>query len=88
MQLREKTEIRQDFIFTLGELHIVFVILKCIGKYVEDSALDRLFTAAGIYGKCTLSQILAGKHMKRAMEARTTMYMAIYRIYLRGFLQT
>ena len=78
MQLRGKEEIRQDFIFRLGELHIVFSMLKCIGKYIEDSGLDRLFTEAGLYGENTMSQILAGKHLKRAMEAHTTMYLALF----------
>ena len=59
-------------------------MLKCIGKYVEDSGLDRLFTEAGIYGENTLSQILAGKHLKRAMEAHhTTMYLSLFYAHLK-----
>ena len=70
MQLREKNE---EFNFRLGELHIVFAMLKCIGKYIEEGGLDRLFVEAGLYGESTLSQILNGKHMKRAMEVHLTM---------------
>ena len=88
MQLREKAEIREDFIFRLGELHVVFAMLKCIGKYIEDSGLDRLFTEAGIYGENTLSQILSGKHYKRAMEAHTTMYLALFRAFFQKFYKT
>ena len=60
-------------------------MLKCIGKYIEESGLDRLFVEAGLYGVSTLSQILNGKHMKRAMEAHLTMYLALYCVYLRAF---
>ena len=82
MQLREKVEIKQNFVFILGELHIVFAMLKCIGKYIEGSGLDSLFLETGIYGECTLSQIIGGKRMKMAMEAHTTMYLALYHGYL------
>ena len=75
----------KKFISRLGELHIVFAMLKCIGKYIEDSGLDRLFVEAGLYGQSTLSQVLNGKHMKRAMEAHLTMYLAPYCVYLRAF---
>ena len=34
MQLREKSDINEEFIFRLGELHIVFAMLNCIGKYI------------------------------------------------------
>ena len=50
MQLREKDEIKQNFVFGLGELHIVFAMLKCIGKYIEGSGLDSLFLETGICG--------------------------------------
>ena len=85
MQLQEKNGINEEFIFRLGEWHIVFAMLKCIGKYIEESGLDRLFVEAGLYGESTLSQILKGKHMKRAMEVHLIMYLALYCVYLRVF---
>ena len=75
MQMREKNDINEEFIFRLRELYIVFAMLKFIGKYIEESGLDRLFVEAGLYGESTLSQILNGKHMKRAMEAHLTIYL-------------
>ena len=59
-------------------------MLKCIGKYIEESGLDRLFVEAGLYGESTLSQILNGKHVKRAMKAHLTMYLTLC-VYLRAF---
>ena len=86
MQLQEKNDINEESIFRLGELHFVFTMLKCIGKYIEESGLDCLFVEAGLYGESTLSQILDRKHMKRAMEAHLTMYLALYCVYLRAFI--
>lgn len=83
MQLREKDYIRQNFIFRLGELHVVFAMIKVIGKYISESGIDRLFLESGIYGSTTLGQILDGKHMKRGVEAYTTMYVALFSIFIK-----
>lgn len=81
IQLREDNAIKQNFIFRLGELHIVFAMLKVLGKYIECSGLDSLFIESGVYGGTTLKQILQGKHMKRGVEAHAVMYLALYRIF-------
>ena len=65
-------------------MHIVSAMLKYIGKYIEESGLDRLFVEAGLYGESTLPQILNGKHMRRAREAHLTMYLALYCAHLRA----
>ena len=83
IQLQEKNDIN-DY-FWLRELRIVFAMLKCIEKYIEENGLDRLFVEAGLYSESSLSQILNGKRMKRAMEAHITMYLALYCVYLRAF---
>ena len=87
MQLREKNDILENFIFRLGELHIVFAMLKVLGKYIVDSGIDRLFIEAGIYGPTTLGQIIEGKHMKRGIEAYFTMYLALSSIHLKEALK-
>ena len=66
-------------------MRIVFAMLKCIEKYIEENGLDRLFVEAGLCGESSLSQILNGKRMKRAMEAHITMDLALYCVYLRAF---
>ena len=40
MQMRENEDIKKNFIFRLGELHIVFAFLKVIGKYIQGSGID------------------------------------------------
>ena len=86
MQLREKNEIAENFVFRLGELHIVFAMLKVIGKYVDCSGIDRLYIEGGIYGHTTLGQIIDGKHMKRCIEAYVTMYLALFSKFLQDAL--
>ena len=78
MQLKSKEGINSNFVFRLGELHVVFAFLKVVGKYIENSGLDQVFIESGVYGPPTLNQILQGKHMKRSIEA----YM-----FISGFIQ-
>ena len=56
MQLWSDREIHDNFVFRLGELHIVFAMLKVLGKYIDGSGLDKVFTEAGVYGETTLKQ--------------------------------
>ena len=87
MQLNSKNEICKNFVFRLGELHIIFAYLKVIGKYIENSGLDQVFLEANIYGPIALSQILKGKHMKRAPQAYMCVYLAICKRDKSSFLE-
>ena len=40
MRITDNPVIRDNFIYHLGELHIVFAMLKLLGKYVIDSGLN------------------------------------------------
>ena len=35
IQLRERNEIKNNFIFRLGELHTSFAMLKVVGKFIS-----------------------------------------------------
>ena len=87
MQLRERGDIADNFIFRLGELHIVFATLKVTGKYIMCSGIDSLFVETGIYGPSTLRPIIDGKHMKRGIEAHMTMYLSLYSVYVKEALK-
>ena len=78
MELRSKNEIKDNFIFRLGELHIAFAFLKAFGKYISYSGLDEILVDTEIYDPTTLSQIFNGKHMKWGFEA----HMILYFLYL------
>ena len=66
----------------MGELHIVFAVLKTLGKIIDGSGLDQSFIEARIYGPNTVEQIKNGKHMKRSFEGSLTLYVSLYKIYL------
>ena len=54
MQLRSRHENHEEFVFRLGERHTVFAMLKVIGKYIEESGLDKILVDSDIYRKNTL----------------------------------
>ena len=58
MQMRENPNIQNNSIFRLDELHDVFIIIKMLGKYIENSGFGKLFVETGIYGEASLSQII------------------------------
>ena len=80
-------KMKKNFIFRLGELHILFAFLKVIGKCIQGSGIDLVLIEAGIYGTTTLGEILEGKHMKRATEAHMVIYLLLCRFYLEQFFQ-
>ena len=86
MRMTDNPVIRDNFIFRLGELHIVFAMLKVLGKYIIDSDLDDIFIETGIYGPTTFGQIIEGKHMKRCLEAYFTLYLALSTILFENVL--
>ena len=50
---------RKRFLFRVGELHVVIAMCHAIGKYIDSSGLDKLFTQSGIYGHLAVNKILA-----------------------------
>ena len=87
MELRSKNEIKDDFIFRLGELHIVFAFLKVLGKYTNCSGLDQMLVDTEIYGPTTLSQILNGKHIKQGFEAHMILYLSLSNLFYNDLLK-
>ena len=82
IQLQSNLEISKQFIFRMGELHIVFATLKNLGKIIDESGLDQSFIEARIYGPNTVEKIKNGKHIKRSFEGFLTLYVSLYKIYL------
>lgn len=87
VQLRSRKDVFDGFIFRMGELHVVFAMLKVIGKLITDSGVESLFVEAGVYGPVTMAQIIEGKHYKRGMEAHATMYLAMKTVLLKEALK-
>ena len=57
MELCCRNEIKDNLIFRLGILHIVFAFLKVLGKYMNCSGLDQILVDTETYSSTTLSQI-------------------------------
>ena len=82
MKLRRHHEIHEEFVFRLGKLHTVFAMLKVIGKYIEESGLDKILVDSEIYEENTLKHILVGKDMKMSAEAHTSLYLVLSRVFI------
>ena len=54
---------------------------------MEGSGIDQAWVEAGLYSPTTVTQILNGKHLYRALEAHTVTLLALYSLYFRKFLQ-
>ena len=46
IHLQQKPDIRDNFAFRMGELHVVFYVLKVLGKLIDGSRLDQAFVEA------------------------------------------
>ena len=83
IKLQDNGSIRSQFVFKLGVLHILFAMLKVIGKNINFSDLDEAFIEANIYGPATLQQIIGRKHYKRSFEAFLILYMSLFYFYIK-----
>ena len=81
LDLQARDDIGRKFVFRVGELHVVFCLLKTIGKCIDASDLPTSLVQAGIYGSTTIEQVMSGKHVCRSFEAFLTLYLALYKVY-------
>ena len=47
IQLQQREDIQNNFVFRLGELLVVFYFIKTLGKMISGSSLDQAFIEAG-----------------------------------------
>ena len=47
IRLQGKPDIKSDFVFRMGELHIMLTTLKVLGKLIDGRGLDQAFEEAG-----------------------------------------
>ena len=48
IRLQVRPEIKAGFVFRMGELHVVFCVLKVLGKMIDGSGLDQVFEEASL----------------------------------------
>ena len=57
--LQAKPEIRNNYIFSMGELHVVFCFLKVLGKMIDGSGLDQAFEESRKFSlQCIIVDVL------------------------------
>ena len=83
IQLSDK--IGDEIFLRVGELHVLFAMSHAIGKYIDSSGLDKLFTHCGIYSHLVVNKILEGKNMKRCLDAFLILYSSLFQLLLKAF---
>ena len=73
----EREDIRSKFLFSPGELHVLFWSFAALGKYIEGSGIDLASSESGIYKSTTIGKIINGKHLYRALEAHFITMLAL-----------
>ena len=51
IRLQVRSDVRDNFVFQMGELHVIFFVLKVLGKMIDGSGLDQAFEEAGKFDK-------------------------------------
>ena len=69
VKIRTNTAHTDCWVMRMGELHIIFALLRSLGRYIEGSGLDDIWIEKGLYGPAVIRQIFGGKHLKRGVEA-------------------
>ena len=81
VKIRATTGNKETWVLRLGELHIMFALLKALGKYIEGSGIDDIWIESGLYGPAVMRQIFSGKHFKRGIEAHVVNLIALISLY-------
>ena len=66
---------------------MIIAQLRTIGAYIKGSGIPELWVECGLYGSTTTSQILDGKHIRRAVEAHITTASSLHSVLLAEDLQ-
>ena len=81
VKIRGNTGHRNSWVLRMGELHIMFALLRSLRRYIEGSGLDDIWIEKGLYGPAVIRQIFGGKHLKRGVEAHMVNLLALSGLY-------
>ena len=87
IQLLEKKEIMEGFIFRMEERHVIFTVFKVLDKIPNNSGLDPRFEEARIYGPAAFCHIKEGKHLYRSLENHFLLCFTLYQKYITKMLE-
>lgn len=71
----------------LGGFHMAKVVISCIGKYLEDSGVEHVFTENEIFGPKIVQSILKGSHYSRALRGLSLLEEVMHQLLWKQFLQ-
>lgn len=84
--IMSRSDLHNRWIVRPGELHICFAMIRAIGVFIDGTGIPDLWTA--LYGDNTVSQIIAGKKFRRALEAHTRTLVALQDCYFQYFFES
>ena len=87
LQLESNSEI-DNFVITLGKLHVGFTAFKMLGKIIDGSSLDKGFEEALIYGTNTVKQIKDGYHLYTCFEGHQIVYLSLFKKYIMSLIDS
>lgn len=77
-----KTPELHNFLFRVGELHIVMNSLRALGKSIQESGLEDTWIEADLFSSTTVDQIIQCKNLKRTLNAHLVTLSALYMLYV------
>ena len=76
-------ELSKNWVLRPGELHIIMAMLRAIGSFLDGTGLDSILSS--LYDDSTVTNILAGKCVRRAIEAHISLRLALFKCYIDEF---
>lgn len=70
-------DLSKNWILRPGELHIIMAMLRAIGCYIDGTGLEA--TLSAVYDESVVANILAGKCVRRAIDAHTSLRLALFK---------
>ena len=81
VKIRGNTGHTNCWVLRMGELHIMFVLLRSLGRYIEGSGLDDIWIEKGLYRSTVIQQMFCGKHLNPGVETHLVNLLALSGLY-------
>ena len=76
----------EKWMLSPGGFHIVICALRCLGRTVEHSGIDEVWTRS-LYCNITVTQIINGKHYNHAIQAHEITLEVLFNLWISAFLR-
>ena len=75
-----------NIVLCLGSFHMIKIVLCCIGKYIEGSGAENIFTENCIFGENVVKSVITGSHYVRSLSGMIILGEAMERMQWKEFL--